>query len=86
MGRAPRHSTASGSPSWPDGARVPSPVRERDRVRDATSPERPDPSPQPSPARERGRVALRMERGVTPVARMERARLSTRRPGSGRSS
>ncbi|WP_375464772.1 cisplatin damage response ATP-dependent DNA ligase [uncultured Methylobacterium sp.] len=45
---------------WPgladaqDEAQVPSPVRERDRVRDETCPERPDPSPQPSPARERG--------------------------------
>ncbi|MCJ2060507.1 cobaltochelatase subunit CobN [Methylobacterium sp. J-048] len=40
----------------PDRALVPSPVRERDRVRDATSPESPGPSPQPSPARERGHV------------------------------
>ena len=34
-------------------ARVPSLVRERDKVRDATSPESPHPSPQPSPAWER---------------------------------
>ncbi|MBP32917.1 MAG: hypothetical protein CMH16_27095 [Methylobacterium sp.] len=34
--------------------RVPSPMRERDRVRGATSLDGPDPSPQPSPARERG--------------------------------
>ena len=41
----------------PDVAEGPSPVRERDSVRAATSPERPGPSPQPAPARERGRVA-----------------------------
>ncbi|MBP27914.1 MAG: hypothetical protein CMH16_30340 [Methylobacterium sp.] len=41
----------------PSEARIPSPVRERDRMRGESFPERPDPSPQPSPARERGRVA-----------------------------
>ncbi|MCJ2096896.1 glycosyl transferase family 28, partial [Methylobacterium sp. J-072] len=52
----------------PDAALVPSPVRERDRVRDATSPEKPDPSPQPSPARERGRVATGTGRPVSLAA------------------
>ena len=54
----PSPSAGSGLHPAPDEARVPSPVRERDRVRDATSPDKPGPSPQPSPARERGRVAL----------------------------
>ncbi|AYO85435.1 hypothetical protein EBB05_26555 [Methylobacterium brachiatum] len=52
-----------------DEARVPSPVRERDRVRGATSPDRPDPSPQPSPVRERGPVASEQIRRARPRSR-----------------
>ncbi|TXN73059.1 hypothetical protein FV228_08795 [Methylobacterium sp. WL18] len=44
---------------------VPSPVRERGRVRDAPSPENPDPSSQPPPAQERGRVPAYVIRGVS---------------------
>ncbi|WP_244471607.1 hypothetical protein [Methylobacterium sp. ARG-1] len=55
--RFPSPSAGAGVHRSQDGARVPSPVRERDRVRGATPPEDPGPSPQPSPARERGRVA-----------------------------
>jgi len=49
--------TSGGAIRAPDEARVPSPVRERDRVRDQGLPDRSHPSPQPSPARERGLVA-----------------------------
>ncbi|AYO81844.1 hypothetical protein EBB05_05920 [Methylobacterium brachiatum] len=50
-------------------ARVPSPERERDRVRDQVYPEKAHPSPQPSPARERGRDAACTRRCVNLVDR-----------------
>ncbi|SFL72719.1 Oxygen tolerance [Methylobacterium pseudosasicola] len=56
----------------PDAARVPSPVRERDRVRDATFPESPGPSPQPSPAREREPVAACITRWGSTGSRSRR--------------
>jgi precorrin-3B synthase len=46
-----------GSATMQSSARVPSPVRERDRVRDQVSSDTARPSPQLSPARERGPVA-----------------------------
>ncbi|RUP15829.1 MAG: hypothetical protein EKK43_04940 [Methylobacterium sp.] len=49
---------------WPREALVPSPVRERDRVRDRVFPDSAHPSPQPSPVRERGRVATVRSRGT----------------------
>ncbi|MDH2310044.1 cisplatin damage response ATP-dependent DNA ligase [Methylobacterium brachiatum] len=67
----PSPSAGSGLHPAPDEARVPSPVRERDRVRDATSPGKPDPSPQPSPARERGHVAPHADRSANLVAPAE---------------
>ncbi|MGU3328955.1 cisplatin damage response ATP-dependent DNA ligase [Methylobacterium mesophilicum] len=54
-----------------DETRVPSPERERDRVRGATSPDGPDPSPQPSPERERGDVAPDTDRSANFVAPAE---------------
>ncbi|MBP30145.1 MAG: hypothetical protein CMH16_12675 [Methylobacterium sp.] len=59
-------------------------MRERDRVRGATSPERPDPSPRPSPAWERGRVAP-SHRPLRATLTRDRARHGPPAPaGSGR--
>ncbi|TDM99576.1 hypothetical protein CEE86_13925 [Lactobacillus crispatus] len=56
-------SSLNSLPPAQNTAQVPSPVRERDRVRGATYPEKPDPSPQPSPrksgARENAQRAMR---------------------------
>ncbi|MCJ2122562.1 cisplatin damage response ATP-dependent DNA ligase [Methylobacterium sp. J-077] len=67
----PPPSAGSDLHTAPDEAQVPSPVRERDRVRVATSPEGPDPSPQPSPARERGHVEPYTDRSANLVAPAE---------------
>ncbi|KAA0121196.1 hypothetical protein CIW48_25065 [Methylobacterium sp. P1-11] len=56
MGPRYRAGLQSPEPSSAE-ARVPSPVRERDRVRVENVPEGSHPSSQPSPERERGRVA-----------------------------
>ncbi|TXN84658.1 hypothetical protein FV234_02040 [Methylobacterium sp. WL8] len=47
---------------------VPSPVRERDRVRGVPCPDRPDPTPQPSPERERGPHRASSDRLSYPIA------------------
>ncbi|AYO84892.1 hypothetical protein EBB05_23460 [Methylobacterium brachiatum] len=59
-------------------------MRERDRVRGATSPESPDPSPQPSPARERGHVAAFTRRRALQTASSVAASEVTAKPKSPR--